>query len=172
MVIEKYNPLWPEQFNTLKTIYEQNCTQYISIEHVGSTSIPGMSAKPIIDIDIVVEDETQFLRLKEELAKLGYSHEGNYGIPGREAFKLEGIKSPVYETLTGIDHHLYVCTKDNAELLRHLKFRNKLRTSPALVDQYNKIKEEILLKVGPDNRAGYVHMKETDYKWFFEQVLE
>ena len=164
MVVEKYNPKWVEQFQTLKEFLEKNVTEYNSIEHVGSTSIPGMNAKPIIDIDIVVEDASQFQRLKEELSKIGYVHEGDRGIPGREAFDHENVP-------LNIDHHLYVCVKDNAELLRHLKFRDKLRSSPELVNEYNKIKEEILAKVGADNRAGYVQMKETEYKWFFDKVL-
>ena len=164
MVVEKYNPKWVEQFRVLKEFLEKNTTEYISIEHVGSTSISGMNAKPIIDIDIVVEDATQFQRLKEELSKIGYVHEGDRGIPGREAFDHENVP-------LNIDHHLYVCVKDNAELLRHLKFRDKLRSSPELVNEYNKIKEEILAKVGADNRAGYVQMKEKEYKWFFEKVL-
>lgn len=164
MVVEKYNPKWVEQFQTLKEFLEKNVTEYISIEHVGSTSIPGMNAKPIIDIDVVVEDAGQFLKLKEELSKIGYVHEGDRGIPGREAFDNENV--PV-----DIDHHLYVCVKDNAELLRHLKFREKLRANLELVDEYNKIKEEILSKVGTDNRAGYVQMKEKEYKWFFDKVL-
>lgn len=164
MVVEKYNPKWVEQFSVLKEFLAKNTTEYISIEHVGSTSIPGMNAKPIIDIDIIVEDAAQFLRLKEELEKIGYVHEGDRGIPGREAFDHGKVS-------IGIDHHLYVCVKDNAELLRHLKFRDKLRSSPELVNEYNKIKEEILAKVGADNRAGYVQMKETDYRWFFDKVL-
>ena len=164
MVVEKYNPKWAEQFQTLKEFLEKNTTEYISIEHVGSTSIPEMNAKPIIDIDIVVEDTLQFLKLKDELEKIGYVHEGDRGISGREAFDQE--KVPV-----SIDHHLYVCVKDNAELKRHIKFRDKLRVTPDLVDEYNKIKEEILAKVGADNRAGYVQMKEEEYKWFFEKVL-
>ena len=164
MVVEKYNPNWVNQFRVLKEFLAKNTTEYISIEHVGSTSIPGMNAKPIIDIDIIVEDAAQFLRLKDELEKIGYVHEGDRGIPGREAFDHEKVS-------VGIDHHLYVCVKDNAELLRHLKFRDKLRSSPELVNEYNKIKEEILAKVGADNRSGYVQMKETEYKWFFDKVL-
>ena len=165
MVVEKYNPKWAEHFQTLKEFLEKNTSEYISIEHVGSTSIPGMNAKPVIDIDIVVEDAAQFLKLKEELEKIGYVHEGDRGIPGREAFDHKNV--PV-----NIDHHLYVCVKNNAELMRHLKFRDKLRATPELVDEYNKIKEEILAKVGTDNRTGYVQMKEKDYKWFFEKVID
>ena len=164
MVVEKYNPKWVEQFLAIKEFLEKNTTEYISIEHVGSTSIPGMNAKPIIDIDIVVEDAAQFQQLKEELSKIGYVHEGDRGIPGREAFDHENVP-------LSIDHHLYVCAKDNAELKRHLKFRDKLRATPELVNEYNRIKEEILAKVGNDNRDGYVQMKEEEYKWFFEKVL-
>ena len=113
MVVEKYNPKWVEQFRVLKEFLEKNTTEYISIEHVGSTSISGMNAKPIIDIDIVVEDASQFQRLKEELSKIGYVHEGDRGIPGREAFDHENVP-------LNIDHHLYVCVKDNVELQRHV----------------------------------------------------
>ena len=164
MVIEKYNSKWPEQFSVIKELLEKNTTEYISIEHVGSTSIPGMSAKPIIDIDVVVDDEAQFLRLKNQLEAIGYKHEGDRGISGREAF--DDTNVPI-----DIEQHLYVCVKDNAELQRHLKFRNRLRAEPELVEEYNKIKEEILLKVGENNRSAYVEMKEKEYKWFFEKVL-
>lgn len=125
MVIESYNPKWLQQFILIKQMLERNLREYISIEHVGSTSIPGMKAKPIIDIDVVVQDEAQFLSVKEDLEKIGYVYKGDLGISGREAF-----------------------------------------------DEYNSIKEEILLKVGTDNRAAYVDMKEKEYKWFFEKVLQ
>ena len=164
MVIQKYNPKWEEDFLEIKGFLEKNVTEYISIEHVGSTSVPGMNAKPVIDIDVVVEDREQFLRLKVQLEKLGYVHEGDRGISGREAF--DDSKVPIQ-----IEQHLYVCQKDNAELLRHLKFRDKLRANPELVKEYNGIKQEILSKVGEDNRAGYVQMKENEYKWFFDKVL-
>lgn len=164
MVIQKYNPKWEEDFLEIKGFLEKNVTEYISIEHVGSTSVPGMNAKPVIDIDVVVEDREQFLRLKVQLEKLGYVHEGDRGISGREAF--DDSKVPIQ-----IEQHLYVCQKDNAELLRHLKFRDKLRANPELVKEYNGIKQEILSKVGEDNRAGYVQMKENGYKWFFDKVL-
>ena len=164
MVIQKYNPKWEEDFLEIKGFLEKNVTEYISIEHVGSTSVPGMNAKPVIDIDVVVEDREQFFRLKGQLEKLGYVHEGDWGISGREAF--DDSKVPIQ-----IEQHLYVCQKDNAELLRHLKFRDKLRANPELVKEYNGIKKEILSKVGEDNRAGYVQMKENEYKWFFDKVL-
>ena len=56
MIIEEYNEEWPEQFTTIKNVLENNLSKIIKIEHFGSTSIIGMCAKPIIDIDIVIED--------------------------------------------------------------------------------------------------------------------
>ncbi|MCQ2591060.1 MAG: GrpB family protein [Treponema sp.] len=165
MVIESYNSKWPQQFILIKQMLERNLREYISIEHVGSTSIPGMKAKPIIDIDVVVQDKAQFLLVKEDLEKIGYVYKGDLGISGREAFDEDNVSIK-------IAHHLYVCKKDNPELLRHIAFRNRLRETPALVQEYNSIKEEILLKVGTDNRAAYVDMKEKEYKWFFEKVLQ
>ena len=94
---------------------EQNLRECISIEHVGSTSIPGMKAKPIIDIDVVVQDEAQFLSVKEDLEKIGYIHKGDLGISGREVFDEDNVSIK-------IAHHLYVCKKDNPELLRHIAF--------------------------------------------------
>ncbi|MGB4439996.1 MAG: GrpB family protein [Sedimentibacter sp.] len=59
----------------------------LGIEHVGSTSVEGLSAKPIIDIDIVIKDYSAFELVKEKLALIGYVHDGNLGIKDREAFK-------------------------------------------------------------------------------------
>ena len=58
------------------------------IEHVGSTAVEGLAAKPIIDIDVVIAQETALSRSLKKLASIGYVHEGNLGIEGREAFCL------------------------------------------------------------------------------------
>lgn len=169
MVVEDYNPLWAGDFISLKKIYEKELSSIKAVEHVGSTSIEGMRAKPIIDIDIVVESEAELERTIGELAKIGYAHVGDQGIKGREAFKRNGdAKIPV---LDDIGHHLYVCLDSNEEYRRHVKFRDTLRNTPNLVKEYNDIKAAILRKVGNDNRAGYVDTKDKEYKWFFEKVL-
>ena len=67
---------------------------------------------------------------------------------------------------------LYVCSVDNEEFKRHLLFRDYLRSHDEARDRYNQIKEEILAKVGPENRAGYVQMKEEEYGDFFEGIIE
>ncbi len=176
MVIQEYDASWPERFERLRAVLAKCVSRHISIEHVGSTSIPGMCAKPIIDIDLVIESEADFASARDELVAVGYSHVGDMGIPGREAFRRRnaGEMNPPRESdpLDEIEHHLYVCIKGNRELDRHLKFRDALRRDGNLRCEYRGIKFEILGKVGLDNRDGYVEMKEDQYTWFFERALD
>ena len=170
MVIVKYNKDWPENFFNIKNELLKVLTIPCQIQHVGSTSIPGMKAKPIIDIDVGLENWTDFEAVKTALAKIGYEHEGDRGITGREAFCRDGKVHK--EILDSNDHHLYVCSVDNEEYKRHILFRDYLRNHDEARDRYNQIKEEILTKVGPENRAGYVQMKEDEYRDFFEEIIE
>ncbi len=169
MVVVEYNKKWPNDFSKIKEELLKVLTLPCKVEHVGSTSIPGMKAKPIIDIDVGLENWNDFVAVKKALASIGYEHEGDRGIKGREAFGRNG--SVHNEILDSIDHHLYVCSFDNEEYKRHILFRDYLRSHDEARDKYNKIKEEILSKVGPENRAGYVQMKEDEYKDFFEDVI-
>ena len=105
------------------------------IEHVGSTSVEGLSAKPIIDIDVVISDYAVFEEVVSALKAIGYQHEGDLGIAGREAFKYDG-KDHLRK------HHLYVCPENSPELKRHIAFRDYLRTHSDVVREYSRIKEE------------------------------
>ena len=87
VVVESYNPEWKTDFLKIKEeldIVLKNLV--LSIEHVGSTSVEGLSAKPIIDIDVVIEDRSLLGKVIIALNTIGYTHEGNQGIKGREAF--------------------------------------------------------------------------------------
>ncbi|MBO7516000.1 MAG: GrpB family protein, partial [Lachnospiraceae bacterium] len=132
------------------------------IEHVGSTSVRGLSAKPIIDIDVVIKDMTIFDHVKEALSGIGYHHEGDLGIPGREAFKYEG-KEHLRK------HHLYVCPVDSPELRRHLKFRDYLRSHPEAVEEYGKIKEEGAA-LYPDDMDKYIAHKAPVIQSIYEKM--
>lgn len=170
MVVVKYDKNWPEDFMKIKEELIKIISVPAHIEHVGSTSIPGMNAKPIIDIDVGLKNWSDFEAVKNALAEIGYKHEGDKGITGRQAFCRNGTAHN--EILDAIDHHLYVCSVDNEEYQRHILFRNYLRTHTQARDRYNQIKEEILAKVGSDNRTGYVQMKEEEYRDFFEDIIE
>ena len=137
VVVEDYNPQWVEEFNKLKSMYEKVIGNLvISIEHVGSTSVVGLAAKPTIDIDIIIRPEN-FDAVKKGLASLGYIHNGDQGIKGREAFRL-----PNELDFKRFRHNLYVCNEDAAELKRHLAYRDYLRTHKEVMKKYGEVKKE------------------------------
>ena len=169
MVIVPYDEKWSKDFCNIKSVLLKYLSIPVIIEHVGSTSIVGMYAKPIIDLVIAI-DKSEFQIIKNDLFKIGYIHEGDLGIIGREAFKRENIIK--YQYLDEIIHHLYVCSLDNTEYKRFILFRNYLRNHSDKRDEYKKIKMEIIDKYGQDNREKYVSIKENEYKWFFENIIE
>lgn len=136
IIVEPYNKSWPEEFQKIcRELTAALGTTALSVEHVGSTSVPGLPAKPIIDIDVVIESYDVFPEVVRRLAAIGYSHAGDQGIPAREAFK--------YESMPGLmQHHLYVCPRSSPELRRHLALRDYLRAHPDAAAEYGRIKQE------------------------------
>jgi GrpB-like predicted nucleotidyltransferase (UPF0157 family) len=97
IVVVDYDPSWPVTFAALREpIWRALADIAISVEHVGSTSVPGLAAKPIIDIDAVITSSADISAAIDRLATLGYVHSGTLGIEGREAF----------ESPAGPAHHL------------------------------------------------------------------
>lgn len=108
MLNEKYTSQWCEDFESLKFEIERGLTGLNPhIEHVGSTSVPHLDSKPIIDLDIIYESESEFKLLKARLTSIGYRHNGDQGIENREVFKRD--KKDGHPVLDSIPHHLYVC---------------------------------------------------------------
>lgn len=147
-----YDRAWKTAFDAIKQDIENAVGDWIlGIEHVGSTSVEGMSAKPCIDVDVIIRDYTVFDAVVSKLAAIGYIHEGDLGIPGREAFRYES--KPHLQT-----HHLYVCPQDSRELHRHLTFRDYLRTHPEAVRQYS-LAKETAARHYPEDIAKYMACK-------------
>ncbi|MBR4289959.1 MAG: GrpB family protein, partial [Oscillospiraceae bacterium] len=87
VIVLPYDRAWEAAFEAIKDEIESAVGDLvIGIEHVGSTSVEGLSAKPCIDIDVVIEDYGVFEEVARRLAEIGYIHEGDLGIPDREAF--------------------------------------------------------------------------------------
>ena len=163
VVVLPYDAHWKQDFLKIKTELARALGQLaIGIEHVGSTSVQGLSAKPIIDIDVVIQDYTVWEDVVTALAKIGYQHEGDLGIVGREAFKYAG-KEHLRK------HHLYVCPEDSPELKRHLAFRDYLRTHPAAVREYSLIKEEGAQKY-PYDIEGYIEYKSPFIERIYAEI--
>ena len=152
VVVLPYDSAWKAAFEEIRKEIEQAAGDLIvDIEHVGSTSVEGMSAKPCIDLDVVIPDHTVFDAVADRLKAIGYFHEGDLGIKGREAFRYSG--KPHLMT-----HHLYVCPRDSRELHRHVTFRNFLRSHPEAVKQYSTVKETAA-RLFPDDIDRYMAYK-------------
>ena len=144
IVVEQYNTDWPKAFEEIRAYLLPHIGDLIiDIHHVGSTSVPGLAAKPIIDFDIEIASMEVFGEIKNRLAKLGYRHEGDNGIEGREAFKREMLDD-------FMAYHMYVCPSDSAELMRHIKLRDYLRANPVAAGEYGALKLALAKKHGND----------------------
>jgi GrpB-like predicted nucleotidyltransferase (UPF0157 family) len=136
VVVVPYDKRWAVEFEKIKRDLSRALEEtVIGVEHVGSTSVEGLWAKPIIDIDVIIPDYNCFPDVVNRLAAIGYQHEGNLGIEGREAFRYQD--KPDFMT-----HHLYVCPQNSPELKRHIAFRNFLGTHPKDVETYSEVKRQ------------------------------
>ncbi len=145
-LVQKYNPEWPEWFAEIKAFLgEKVCLACIRIEHVGSTSIPGMTAKPIIDLILVIEPQ-DFEKIKGLLAERGYHHQGDKDIKEREAFDL--ADDTVKKSLPA--HNLYVCPKHSESLKRQIAFREYLKENKADAERLSTLKWSLAEKFDND----------------------
>ena len=152
VVVLPYDTAWQSAFEEIKRELEEAIGDFIlGIEHVGSTSVEGMSAKPCIDMDVVIRDYSVFDEIVGRLGAIGYIHEGDLGIKDREAFKYSDKPHLML-------HHLYVCPQYSEELHRHVTFRNFLRNHINAVKKYSLIKEKAA-ELFPNDIDGYIQYK-------------
>lgn len=160
IVVEPYDPKWAQEFGRIRDFLSSHLGELtVGIHHVGSTSVAGLAAKPIIDLDIEIESMGVFPALLTRLERLGYSHKGDYGIPGREVIKRDRADD-------FMQYHMYVCPSDSPELKRHLVFRDYLRSHPAAVREYGELKRGLAAEHGNDIDA-YIDGKTR----FIETIL-
>ncbi len=158
-----YRDDWPAQFkkeaDALRHIFQD---QLVSIYHFGSTAIPGTSAKPIIDIMLTVRQIESADELTPRLAALGYHAVGEYGISGRRFFYkgTEDLRS----------HHLHIYQYDNPHILRHIAFRDYMRSHPISARQYSRLKEQLALQF-QDDMDSYITGKSDFVKEQEQQAL-
>ncbi|KAF2799831.1 acyl-CoA N-acyltransferase [Melanomma pulvis-pyrius CBS 109.77] len=135
VVVEQYNPEWPSHFKKIKSeleIYLKDVT-YLSIEHVGSTSVPGLDAKPIIDINIIVaRPNTQ--PVIDALVTNNFMYLGELGCVDRHALRSPNQSPP---------RNIYVGVDGAFQTRNHLGVRDTLRSHPKLRDEYANVKLEL-----------------------------
>jgi GrpB-like predicted nucleotidyltransferase (UPF0157 family) len=170
MLIEPYNPQWVQQFERIQHELQAALTGLnYTIEHVGSTAVPKLAAKPIIDIDIIYPGGEGFEEIKSALTTIGYYHNGNQGIEQREVFKRNGIQKNT--VLDGIPHHLYVCVANSPALMRHLLFRDCLRNNELAREQYENLKYRLAAQAN-QNRKQYAGLKEVLVNPFIDEYIK
>ena len=169
MLVVTYNPEWPKHYKQIsEKLFDRLHHLIIAIEHIGSTSIKGLAAKPIIDIDIVYQ-ANHFERIKEILESVGYLHHGDQGILGREVFKRSKLECD--DVLDKIKHHLYVCEQNGDELNNHLFFRDHLRKNSNSKKCYQELKFNIAAEANND-RKKYAAIKEVKANAFIKYIIE
>jgi GrpB-like predicted nucleotidyltransferase (UPF0157 family) len=150
IVIAEHDPAWPALFERLAAPLRAAVADLGGVvEHVGSTAVPGLAAKPIVDIDVVLGAADDVPAATERLRRLGYVYQGDKGIPGREAF-LWPPGAPV--------HHLYVVVAGTAPHRAHVRFRDLLRERPDVADAYAALKRRLAEQHVAD-RLGYTEAK-------------
>jgi GrpB-like predicted nucleotidyltransferase (UPF0157 family) len=135
ITVEDYDPHWTEWFRTIHGyIWPAIDDVAVRIDHVGSTSVPGLAAKPIIDMDIVVQSPDDVRPVIERLSGIGYRWRGDFGIPGRESFERPGdVELPM--------HNLYLVVEDNKPHVDHWLLRDLLREDPDSRERYEALKK-------------------------------
>jgi len=167
-----HDPNWATEFIALKAVLAETLGSLaLDIVHVGSTAIPDLLAKPILDIDVVMRAYSEFPAIIGALQTLGYEHAGDQGIHEREAFRAKGIAPDVPRAAGWMPHHLYVCPVQGRELQRHVRFRDVLRQHEGLRREYEVIKQSIAARAGGDRRH-YAEIKERECREFVERVLQ
>lgn len=148
LVVVDYDESWPLQFEEIARSIRAAVPD-ARVEHVGSTAVPGLAAKPVIDVDVVVASAEQVPEAIERLRSLGYVHQGDKGIPGREAFMWPRGARP---------HHVYVVVEGGEPLADHVDFRDHLRRNPAAAGEYAALKRR-LAQLHADDALAYGEAK-------------
>lgn len=170
--LREHDPSWLVEAKELAAVYREVFGELLlAVEHVGSTAVPGLLAKAILDIDLVIPSRDDLPAVIEGLGSIGYSYGGDQGIPGREVFKRVDENVP-YSGLRRdwTHHHLYVCARDADELRRHLRFRDVLRSDVEVRDEYQRLKLAIAKRCHGD-RKRYAALKEIKCRDFFKRIL-
>ncbi len=159
---ENWVQMFQHEVEFLKTIFGD---VIIRFEHFGSTSVPGLKAKPVIDMMCIVNDINMVDLYNDKMYSLGYDVAGDWGISGRRLFRKGG------ENRT---HHIHFYQFDNPQIERHLIFRNYLRCNHEEVARYSHFKEalshrfENTSEYSPAKKAFVSEMEQLALSWFAE----
>ena len=159
------NPVWKVQAETESQQVKQALGNIVvTVHHIGSTSIPKIYAKPIIDLLVEVQDIAVVDDRAPAMEILGYQAMGEYGIPGRRFFR----KDDATGTRT---HHIHTFQVGSPDVLRHLAFRDFMVTHPNYAQQYSDLKRQLAARY-PDNIESYMDGKDSFIQDMQQRALE
>ena len=158
--IVEYNPDWPPLFDREAAAIREACgPRVVEVHHVGSTAVPGLAAKPILDMMPVAAGPAEALEAVSGMTSLGYRCLGENGIPGRLYFEKD---------VDGRDvAHVHMFPAGHPAIRTHLAFRDYLRTHPAAARDYERLKRTLAAKHRND-REAYTDAKAA----FIEGIIE
>lgn len=158
-----YNPNWRSQFeNESKHIKLALGENVLNIHHIGSTSIPNIYAKPVIDFLIEVQDIAKVDEQSSAMEALGYEVMGEFGIPGRRYFRKENEEIRT--------HNVHTFEVNSPEIIRHLAFRDYMIAHPEAAQKYSELKRQ-LAKQYPNDIYGYMDGKDSFIKEMEQKAL-
>jgi len=165
VIVAPYDPAWVRQFGQESQVIRKALgDNFVAIHHVGSTAIPHIHAKPIIDMLAEVVDIHQVDDQTVNLAALGYEAMGEYGFPERRYFRKHNIAGER-------THHLHVFQARSVEVIRHLAFRDYMITHPEDALAYSQLKQH-LAAAHPADIEAYMDGKDGFIKAMERKALE
>ncbi len=149
----EYRQHWPQDFESAaRELRDIVAHEIVSIHHIGSTAVPGLAAKPIIDILIASKDLAQIDHRSELLLTRGYLAWGEYGLSGRRYFTLDAGDVRV--------RNVHIYEFGHPDLARHLAFRDYLRANQALCREYEALKRHAFA-LHPSDIGAYNDLKDA-----------
>lgn len=163
VTIVPYSTSWPEEFKREASLLRDLLGDLVvQIHHVGSTSVPGLAAKPIIDILLEVTDLDDLDARNDGFKKLSYDPKGAYGIPGRRYFRKGAIRRT---------HHIHAFRSGDTNLERHLSFRDYLIAHPLIAEAYAAVKIRAAQRAN-NNIEPYSEVKGPFIQQYEQNALE
>ena len=155
VVIVDYDPAWPGMFEKEKArLLAVAGTWMQDVQHVGSTAVPELAAKPIIDIMIAIYDLADVEKCIAPIESLGYGYMGEHGLPERHFFR-----KPAPDTWIGRTHHIHMVLKNSNQWTNQVNFRDYLRAHPETRQAYQDLKRDLAGQFGND-RFAYTDAKQ------------
>ena len=156
-----YDPMWPARFEDARRAIVDSCGCLVALEHVGSTAVPGLAAKPTLDLMPILARPEDGARIVPAMTGLGYEYRGAFGIPGRHFFTRWLDGDPHVEK-----HNVHAYPVGHTEIARHLVFRDALRADAATRAAYAALKRALAARF-PHDVEAYAEAKSA----FVDEVI-